>query len=236
MPSGQISGDVIKAALRLGGAIATGETPTSDELNDGLIVANDLLEIWTTQNLAVFGSADLTFNSIANQKDYTIGPTGQWVTDRPVRINQRPYCTVGGVNFPIDIIGQSDYDEISLPTQPGQIVERMQYINSNPNGIISLWPVPNAVIPITMNIDRVLTQLPDLVTAMIFPPGYLLAFKYMLCTMLMPDYGRQAPNDVKTIAASAFGDIKRANKVKRTANYDVALVGGDGPISWQRGY
>lgn len=235
MASGEISGDLIKQALKLGTCIAAGETPIAEESNDALIKLNDLMEIWTLQNLAVWGSADVSFPTIANQAAYTIGPTGTWAGPRPVRINDMPFCTLSGIDYPIEIIGQDDYDLIALKTQPGQIVERMLYVTDNPNGIITLWPVPNGVISITMNTDRILTQVPDLFTVMNFPPGYLLAFKYTLAVMLCPEYGRVPPDDVKAIAAGAMGDIKRANKVRRTASYDTALT-GTGVVTWQRGF
>lgn len=235
MPSGITSGDLIKDTLRGIGAIATGETPTADESNDGLKMLNDLLEIWSTQTLAVYGSADITFNTVANTTAYTIGPTGTWVSDRPVSINDSPFCTVNGVDFEIDLIGQQDYDLIGLKTQPGQIIERMLYVNDSPNGRITLWPVPNAVVPITMNANRVLTAIANLATVMSFPPGYMLAFKGALGILMAPDYGISLPAEWTGPAQTSLAAIKRANKVRRTASYDSGLV-ADEPTDWRRGY
>ncbi len=236
MPSGVAAGELIRGAARLVNVIGTSEVLTADELVDGLASLNDLLEIWSTQNLAVYGSANVAFNTVAAQAAYTIGPTGQWVTDRPVRINDDPYCTVSGIDYPIDLIGQADYDLISLKTQPGQIIERMLYVNDNPNGRVTLWPVPSAIVPVTLNIDRVLAQVPNVATLMVFPPGYLLAMRYALGILMAPDYGRVVSEEVKRIAQSSFASIKRANKVRRTAKFDAGLVGHDGPVTYQRGY
>lgn len=235
MPSGITSGDLIKNTLRGIGAVAVGETPTVDESNDGLVMLNDLMEIWSTSNLAVYGSADVSFNTVAAQAAYTIGPTGQWVGDRPVRINEAPFCTVGGVDFPIDIIGQQDYDQIGLKTQPGQIIERMLFVNDAPNGRITLWPVPNAIVPITMNIDRLLSQVATLAVVMAFPPGYMLAFKHALGILMAPDYGITLSAEWISTATTSMAAIKRANKVRRTAKFDSALVNNE-VTTWQRGY
>jgi hypothetical protein len=232
MPSGITAGDLVENSLRLIGVIATGETMTADELNDGLSALNDLLEIWSTQNLAVYGSADVTFNTVASTATYTIGPTGVWVTDRPVRINDSPYCTVNGISFPITLQGQPDYDLIAYKNQPGQIIEYMLYVNDSPNGRITLWPVPNAIVPITMSIDRVLTQVASTATVMTFPPGYLLAMRYALGILLAPDYGRAIPPEIQGVAQSSFAAIKRANKIRKTASYDAALLDQGGPGSW----
>jgi hypothetical protein len=235
MPSGITSGALIINTLRGIGAIATGETPTADESNDGLVMLNDLLELWSTQNLAVYGSADVSFPTVAAQAMYTIGPTGNWVGDRPVRINDNPFCTVGGVDFPIDLIGQQDYDLIGLKTQPGQIVERMLYVNDSPNGRITLWPTPNSVVQITMNIDRLLASVANLVTVMTFPPGYMLAFKHALGIMMAPDYGIPISQEWAAVATTSLASIKRANKVRRTAKFDAGICDG-GPVDYQRGY
>jgi hypothetical protein len=235
MPSGITAGELIKSSLRLIGAIGTSEVPTADEFTDALNALNDLLETWSTQNLAVYGSADVTFNTVAGTATYTIGPTGAWVTDRPVRINDAPICTFGGVDFPINLVGQGDYDLIPLKTQQQPIVEQMLYVNDSPNGRITLWPVPSSVVAITMNIDRVLTQVANTATVLSFPPGYLLAIRYNLGILLAPDYGRQVAPEVISVAQSSFANVKRANKVKRTAKYDSGLCGSD-PAIWQRGY
>jgi hypothetical protein len=235
MPSGVTAGDLIKGAARLIGAIGTSEVLTADEFTDGLAALNDLMEVWSIQNLAVWGGTTDTFNAAAATASYTIGPTGVWVMDRPVRINDA-YCTLSGIDYPIEILGQEDYDLISLKTQPGQIVERMLFVNDNPNGRITLWPVPSAIIPITMNIDRVLTQVASTATVMAFPPGYLLAMRYALGILMAPDYGRIVTEEVSRVAQSSFAAIKRANKVRMTASFDSGLVGHDGPVTYQRGF
>jgi hypothetical protein len=236
MPSGVTAGQLIKDSARLVNVIGTSEVLTADEFADGLASLNDLLEVWSIQNLALYGSADVTFNTVAAQAAYTIGPTGTWVTDRPVRINDSPFCTVSGLDYPIDVIGQEGYDLISLKTQPGQIVERALFVNDSPNGRLTLWPVPSAIVPITLNIDRVLTQVASIATVMTFPPGYLLAMRYALGIMIAPDYGRTVSDEVQRIASTSFAAIKRANKVRRTAKFDAGLVGHDGPVTYQRGY
>lgn len=235
MPSGITAGELIKSSLRLIGAIGTSEVPTADEFTDALSLLNDLLEQWSTQNLAVYGSADVSFNTVAGTATYTIGPTGTWITDRPVRINDAPICTFNGVDFPIDLIGQADYDLIPLKTQQQPIVEQMLYVNDAPNGRITLWPVPSSVVAITLNIDRVLTQISNTATVMNFPPGYMLALRYNLGILLGPDYGRQIAPEVIAVAQSSFANIKRANKVKRTAKFDAGLCNED-PVIWQRGF
>lgn len=234
MPSGVTAGALVKSAMRLGGATAVGETPTSDEMTDGLSALNDLLENWSTQNLAVYGGAVETFPTVAGQATYTIGVGGNWNTVRPIRINDNSYCTFQGVDFPINRIGQDEYNLIALKTQQQPIIEKLLYVNDNPLGRVTLWPVPAQIVNISLDSDRILMAVADITTVMMLPPGYLLAMKHALWILMAPDYGRTVTDEVKDVARSSFAAIKRANKVKRVSRYDSALVGDD-PVTWQSG-
>jgi hypothetical protein len=234
MPSPSTAGVLVRSSLRLIGAIATGETPTADEMNDGIASLNDLLEILSTQNLAVYDAATQMFPTVPGQAIYTIGSGGNWNTWRPVRISGNPTCTFNGVDFPVTQIGQGEYDAIGLKTQQQPIVEKLLYVNDNPLGIITLWPVPSAIVNITLNADRVLTAVTDVNTAIIFPPGYLLMMRYMLGILMAPDYGITISPEIASVATSSLASIKRANKVKRQSTFDGALV-DTGPTIWQTG-
>jgi len=234
MPSGITTYDFLTQAMRLVGIIATSEVPTADEINDALTMFNDLLETSSTENLFVYGSANESFNTVAGQAIYTIGVGGNFNTTRPVRIADA-YCTFSGVDFPVDIIGQENYNAISLKTQQQPIIERLLYVNDNPLGLITLWPVPSQIVPLVLSTDRVLTQVANTATVLNFPPGYMIYFKHALAILLAPDYGMQVSASVAQTAVTTKANIKRANKQKVTARFDEGL-GNSGPAMWQRGY
>lgn len=229
------AGVLVRRSMRLLGAIGTGETPTADEINDGLGSITDLLENLSLQNLAVYSSAVETFATIAGQALYTIGPGGNWNTNRPIRIAGDGICTFNGVDFPVSPMGQGEYDAIGLKTQQQPIVEKFLYVNDNPLGQVTLWPVPSGIVNIGLNTDRILTSVTDINTPMIFPPGYLLLLRYMLAILIAPDYGIPITPEISGVASKALADIKRANKVRRQSTFDGALV-DSGPVIWQRGY
>lgn len=225
--------DLIKAAFRRGGITTAGETPTTDEANDALSCLNDLLELMSTENLFVYGQQNETFPTVAGTANYTIGPTGNFNTTRPVRIASA-YCTVQGVDYPIEIIGPEEYDDIALKTDQQQIIERLVYNNDYPLGRISLWPTPSAVVSLVLATDRVLTQVSSLVTAINLPPGYVLYMQNALALMILPEYGLPADPTIADIARATKASLKRANKVKRFAQFDVGLT--DGPVvTWRNG-
>lgn len=238
MPSGNTSLDLITASMRLVGIISSTETPGATEANDALNVLNDMLEAWSTESLAVWGSASASFTTIAGKNSYSIGPGGDWVQSvRPVRIDDTAYCTLNGVDYPVLEWGQDDYAGVVIKTQQQPIVERYFYVNDNPLGTIILYPVPSQAIQVTFFTDRVLTQIPNLATQMIYPPGYYIAMRYTLAILLASEYGAPVTDSITSVAVSSKANIKRANKRKQFAKFDSALTSdGGGSTSWQRGY
>lgn len=234
MPSGIAATALITSSLRTINAIASGETPTPEELTDALSQLNDLLENWSTQSLAVYMSQMETFATVAGTAAYTIGPTGTWVTTRPVFIDGDGICTFQGVDFPVEKIGQEQYNSIGLKTIQQPIVESYLYQNDFPNGRVFLYPTPSQIVSIGLNTQRVLSSVPTIATVLSLPPGYLLAIRYNLAVLLAPDYRKAVTPTVQSIATSSFAAIKRANKQKRVARFDAALQPGD-PVTWQTG-
>lgn len=205
--------ELIRDALKLTNAVGEDQQLTDSEAQDGLNALNDRLDEWSTQSLAIYGSAPQTFNTTNGQAVYTIGPGGNWNTARPIRINDPAYSTLNGVTFPAYSMTEGEYALITDKAQPQQFPYRYLYTNSDPLGLITLWPVPNQVTPITFSIDMLLASVPLLTTTLIFPPGYKQALKYQLACDLGPMFGRNL-NEYPTVVAAAkaaFGNIKRAN-------------------------
>lgn len=234
MPSGIIVSDLIRSSMRLIGAIATGETPTAEEANDGLLVLNDMLENWSTETLSVWGSSNQTFALVPGQRTYTIGVGGNWNTDRPIDIDDA-YMTFSGVDFPVKVISQEEYNEINLKSMQQPIVERLLYVNENPLGLVTVWPVPNQANNITLTMNRILdfpVALSDVLTG---PPGFTKAIRYCLAVEMAPEFGVEASPTVVAVAADAKGDYKRANMPLVVAQYDAALTVPQVAL-YQRGY
>ena len=234
MPSGIIVSDLIKSSMRLIGAIATGETPTADEANDGLLVLNDMLENWSTESLSVWGSSNQTFALVPGQSIYTIGPLGNWNTDRPVDINDA-YMTFSGVDFPVKCINQEEYNEINLKSMQQPIVERLLYVNEFPLGRVTVWPVPTQANNITLTMNRILdfpVALGDVLTG---PPGFTKAIRYCLAVELAPEFGMEPSPTVVSVASDSKADYKRSNMPEVVAQYDAALTVPQVAL-YQRGY
>lgn len=227
--------DIIRRGLNLSNAVGVDQTLTALETSDCLAKFNGMVDSWNADTLAVYNTNYTTFNTTAGQSTYTIGPTGTWVTSRPASLLSPAFCNFGGVDFPMWSMTQEQYNTISLKTQQQQIVERFLYINELTNGIVVLWPVPSAVIPVSFNYQTLLVGPATAATNIAFPPGYEEAFEYGLAVRLAPLFGKAASPDVQQMARETYAAVKKSNRTSPTMFYDSALVTRNA-ATWQRGY
>jgi hypothetical protein len=229
---------LIRDALGLTGAVGVDQTLTADETSDGLRVLNQLMEDWSTQNLAVYGQANLPFNTVVGQSVYTIGTGGNWATTRPVRINAPAYSVYQGVSFPCLPMIQAEYNLIPDKTQTQDFPDYYLYVNDAPLGLVTLYPVPSSIVPVTFSIDRVLTEASTAATVLSLPPGYLKALRYALAIELAPWFGKKILNypEIVKMAATSFANIKRANRTLSLMRVDPAYGDGySGGDDWRTG-
>lgn len=225
MPSGQTAYELVKSSLRLIGATSVGETPTADEANDALNRANDVLELWNTERQAVYATDNQVFTLTGGQALYTIGPGGNFNTVRPAYIDGG-FTTVSLCDYPFTVIGESDYNDISVKSSGSDITKVLCYLNSFPLGLIKIWPVPASSTTISLDTSTAIARIPDLQTTLAFPPGAYMALNYTLALLLAPEYGVEPSTLVAAGATKAMGDYKRSNRVRRTLKFDSALTDG----------
>jgi hypothetical protein len=229
MPSPTTALEIIRGALNLTNAVGTDQTLTAAETSDSLSIFNDLLEIFNTRKLAVYGAVNQTFNTVAAQATYTIGTGGNWNAMRPVRIDDPAYAVVNGASFPVYSMTQAEYNLITVKTQQQEFPYRYLFVNSFPLGNITLWPVPSGVVPITFSIDTQLTAITSAGATISYPPGYAMAFRYKLAIMLAPLFGKKIRDypDIVAIANESFADICRVNKTLTLSQYPYGLNRGN---------
>ena len=85
------AGDQINGALRLIGQLAEGEVPSAETSADALTAMNQMLDSWSAERLSVFSTQDQQFTWPASTKSRTIGPTGNFVGNRPVLLDDSTY-------------------------------------------------------------------------------------------------------------------------------------------------
>jgi hypothetical protein len=206
------AGDIIYGALRLIGQLAEGEVPSADTAQDALAAMNMMIDSWSTERLAVYATQDQTFTWPAGQATRTLGPTGDFVGLRPVQLNDATYYVdPQGLSFMPAIINEAEYNAIVLKTVTSTYPQVIYAEASNPNATYTIYPVPTQALVWHFISVLELAQPATLGTELVFPPGYLRAFRYNLACELAPEFGVEPSPQVTRVAMVSKRNLKRIN-------------------------
>jgi hypothetical protein len=220
------AGDQINGALRLLGVLAEGETASAATSQDALNALNQMIDSWGTEKLSTFTTQEQVFNWLPGLISQTLGPSGDFVGDRPVLMDDATYFvdTSSGISYGIKLINQQQYDGIAVKTVTSTFPQVM-WINTNyPNIDMHVYPVPTKVLEWHFISAAQLTQPATLSTELYFPPGYLRAFRYNLACEFAPEFGVEPPPTVARIAMTSKRDIKRINNPDDIMSMPYSLV------------
>ena len=207
------AGDQINGALRLLGVLAEGETPSAATSQDGLSCLNQMLDSWNTERLSVFSTQDQVFTWPVDEITRTLGPTGDFVGNRPILIDDATYFRdpATNVSFGIKLINQQQYDGIAVKTVTSTYPQVMFVNMTYPDITMTIYPKPTR--PLEWHFISVseLTNPATLATSLMFPPGYLRAFKYNLACEMAPEFGVEPSPQVMRVAMTSKRNLKRIN-------------------------
>jgi hypothetical protein len=219
--------DQINGALRLLGVLAEGETSSAAVSQDSLTALNQMIDSWNTERLSVFCTQDQVFTWPATIATRTLGPSGDFVGDRPVLIDDATYFKDAstGVSYGIKLINQQQYDGIAVKTVTSTYPQVMFVNNTFPDITMTVYPVP--IKPLEWHFISVqeLTTPANLATTLAFPPGYLRAFKYNLACEIAPEFGVEPSAQVRRIAMYSKRNLKRINNPDDVMALPYSLVG-----------
>jgi hypothetical protein len=193
--------------------LAEGETPSAATAQDALAALNQMVDSWNTERLSVFSTQDQVFTWTPNQIHRTLGPTGNFIGNRPILLDDATYFKdpTNGISFGIKIINQQQYDGIAVKTvtstYPQVIWVNMEY----PNIDMYVYPVPTKALEFHFVSVSELTAPASLSTTLAFPPGYLRCFKYNLACEIANEFGVEPPPNVARIAMTSKRNLKRIN-------------------------
>ena len=205
--------DQINAALRLIGQLAEGETPSAATSIDALAALNQMLDSWNTERLMIYNTQDQVFTWPADILSRTLGPTGDFVGNRPVQLDDSTYFRdpSTGVSYGIKFINQQQYDGIAVKTVTSTFPQVMWINMDNPNIQMTIYPKPTRLLEWHfISVDE-LVQPATLSTQLAFPPGYLRAFKYNLACEIAAEFGVEPSPQVQRIAMTSKRNLKRQN-------------------------
>jgi hypothetical protein len=218
------AGEQINRALRLLGVLAEGETTSASVSQDSLTALNQMIDSWNTERLSVFTTQDQVFTWPSGAISRTLGPTGNFVGNRPVLVDDATYFKAGTVSYGIKIINQQQYNGIAVKTVTSTYPQVL-YVNMDfPDVTMFVYPVPSQDLEWHFISVEELTQPANLATNILFPPGYLRAFTYNLACEIAPEFGVEPSPQVQRIAMTSKRNLKRINNPDDIMSMPYSLI------------
>jgi hypothetical protein len=219
--------DQINGALRLIGMLAEGETPSAATSQDALSALNQMIDSWSTERLSVFSTQDQVFSWAPGLISRTLGPSGNFVGNRPILLDDATYFRdpASGISFGIKIINQQQYDGIAVKTVTSTYPQVIWINMDYPNIDMYIYPVPTKVLEWHFISVTELDQPATLATTLAFPPGYLRAFRYNLACEIAAEFGVEPSPQVLRIAMASKRTLKRINNPDDIMAMPYSIVG-----------
>jgi len=220
------AGDQINGALRLIGQLAEGETPSAATSQDSLTAMNQMLDSWSSERLSVFSTQDQVFTWTQGYISRTLGPTGDFVGNRPVLLDDATYFRdpSNNISFGIKIINQQQYDGIAVKTVTSTYPQVLWINMDMPNVSMYIYPVPTKALEWHFISVTELVEPATLATSLIIPPGYLRAFRFNLACEIAAEFGVEPPPSVQRIAMTSKRNIKRINNPDDVMSLPYSIV------------
>jgi hypothetical protein len=196
------------SSLRKIGAIAAGETPSSDDLCVSMESLNKLLYELSIAPDGVYRSDIEDFSLVAGTQKYTIGVTGTLATVRPVRLKQITISSTSGFDSAIEEINETAWAGITNKTQAGE-PQKFLHRPAYPNADLWFWRVPDKVYTVTIYSDKPLAQYNTLADELNLPPEYEPMLTWNLAVNVAPEFGIPASQEVVYKAQQAWQALQR---------------------------
>lgn len=216
-----VTADLIRATLRLIGAISSSETPNADESSDALEALNLMLGSWGASRFLSASTAKVT-KTMTGAASYTIGVGGDIDTTRPTAI-YNAFWSDGSLDYPLTFLDYSDYQDIGIKNI-GSIPEYIVLKPDNPLSTIYLFPVP-ANGTLTLDNIRPATDL-TLADDLPYPPEWIRALKFNLAVEISPEFGFTISPELALLAQESKAIVLRSMVTVPLARFDALLPNG----------
>lgn len=217
--------ELITAALRKIGAIASSEALSADEATDGLAEANRMLGSWSADGLMIHYKVRETLTLTASDGSYTVGSSGNLNTTRPIRIVSGSILE-GAIEYPIRALSLAEWVRIESKDVNG--LPYSMYVDmAYPLLTVNLYPRPSSTAySLVLWSEKPLTEIATLDTSISLPPGYDDALIHNLAIRLAPEYGKAPSEALYKLAEETKSNLMRQNIRPTYLTCDSALVSG----------
>ena len=219
--------DIGYRAMRLIGAIGVGETMTTDESADMLESLQAMMDSWNTERLFVYYIKEDTLTLTGGDAEYTMGPSGDINTTRPVRIDNSCFVRFNSIDFPLQLIEVQAWNSIPAKDTASNIPMYLYVVMEYPLIKLKVYTEPTSASAVLhISSWKPLQAFAALTDDLALPPGYLDAITYSLAERIAPEYGKELPVTVARTAARCRANIKRVNAPMRNLRLEVGYMNG----------
>ena len=206
---------IISAALKEIGVLAAGETPSSEDVGDGLTRLNRYVDYLQTQHLLVYTITRGTWTIVSGTASYTVGSGGDVNITRPVWVDGISFqdtATSPTTEYPLAKLTEAEYAGLRQKAQTANYPRSFYYNPTLATATVTFWPVPtSSTIEGVIYYGVSLSSFADLDTSYTLSPGYEEMLTGQLALLLCPSYARK-PNPMLVRSASqSMGAVKKAN-------------------------
>ena len=201
---------IIADALIEIGVIDANRTMSAEEADYGLDKLNRMIDLWNAKQSFVVVIEHNSYTWTTSRASYTIGPTGNLVGTRPLRIERANLVLTAADNYrkALHIYEVMDWAQIPYPAEDGAEADLIYYAPTTPNGTIYPWPYPENTASALANKLELYTWAPhsafaDLDTSYDFAPGYDMSMVLSLAESLAGPFGRSISQDLREEARKA---------------------------------
>lgn len=143
--------DIIKRALRIIGALGTGETPDSAAVTEAAQALNDVFKEWQADGHLLWRRASTVLTAVANDGQYSIGDAGDIDAAAPYKLLD-VYRRTGTGTSVLDVqmipYTRQEWDAIPNKSQTGTpIAWHFQPASASTGielGTLYVWPIPDS--------------------------------------------------------------------------------------------
>lgn len=227
MPKAQ---DLVDAALRKLMVTA----PSATQRANGITELNNLLAVWFTQGILVYQIRTLNVELVSGDGEYTIGPGGNFNTERPRKIASA-FLSDGRKQYPLVLIDKTDsdsswktdFDKIDDKTEsrlPTMLYYDPDYPDNDQLGKITFDSYPDKVYGLHLDAWVRFLSVSTLESIVNLPSEYNFVLTYNLAIGLAPELNQRVSPEVALRAEQGMAWMVSMNTEAPPVQFDPMLT------------
>jgi hypothetical protein len=186
---------IITSALYKLGVLELGQTPDATTVSNCAMNLNLMIKQWMIDGIKVWCVVEYTLPLVNGQNSYTIGPSGNLVADKSLRLVQaflRNISVSPAIDTPMQIISKQEYNILGSKDSTGTPNSVMHDVNTT-YSTVYVYLTPDSTVATNYQMHLVVQKpIDDLTTSSSvpnFPNEWMLALVWGLADQLALEYG-----------------------------------------------